>query len=137
MLRNYVWIYFLLFFIVWSIRELSLIYYLDAMEPTVRAFVSALIKICIWIIPVMILIQKIERKNTFTYLGLRQNLIKGFAWAGILSIVLVGYFIVIGKEINLNIGIHYWLNVIILAGLTEEIVFRGYLLNKISEFLKF
>lgn len=42
-----------------------------------------------------------------------------------------------GKELNLNVGLHTWLNVILLVGRTEEIVFRGYLLNKFSEILKF
>lgn len=52
------------------------------------------------------------------------------------------YFIVLNvlvlkNNANLNLGFNVWLNHIILVGVTEEIVFRGFLLRKLIEKFSF
>lgn len=140
--RNYIWVYFILFFLLWSIRELWLVNYLNMMEPIIRGIVSAVVKITIWVIPVFIIIKRIEKRDPFIYLGLRHNFKKGLKWAGIVSFALITIFfgvnlIIMNNEINLNLGFNSWLNTIILAGIIEEIVFRGFILNKLSAIFKF
>src|SRR5699024_6292510 len=38
---------------------------------------------------------------------------------------------VMDLELHLNLGFDFWLNTFIFVGLTEEIVFRGYILKKL------
>lgn len=131
-----------MFFALWTIRELWLVPYLDLMASVPRALVSATIKIGIWVIPILLLIKFMEKSNPLSFLGLRHNFNKGFKWAGVMSIALITYFIsvnliILDKGLNLSIGLNSWLNVIILVGIIEEIVFRGYLLKKFLEIYKF
>ncbi|MFD2045545.1 CPBP family intramembrane glutamic endopeptidase [Ornithinibacillus salinisoli] len=48
------------------------------------------------------------------------------------------YFVVLNllilkNEFNFNLGFNSWLNIIILVGIVEELVFRGFLLKKLTE----
>lgn len=45
--QNYVWIYFLVFFALWSFRELQLVQYVDLLGDVPKAILSAIIKILI------------------------------------------------------------------------------------------
>lgn len=116
--------------------------YLDMMNSVPRAVISAMIKIIIWVIPVIILVKMVEKSNPFSYLGLRHHFRKGVKWAGWLSLVFITYFIVLHllvlkNDIDFQIGFNEWLNTILLVGITEEIVFRGFLLRKLMEFYSF
>ena len=86
--KNYIWIYFITFFALWCIRELWLVHYLDLMDSVPRALTSAIIKIVIWVIPVIILVKLMEKSVPFSYLRLRHNFRKGLKMdrLGILSL---------------------------------------------------
>lgn len=56
-----------------------------------RAITSAIIKIIIWVLPVMLLVKMMEKGNPLSYLGLRHNFIKGLKWAGLVSLVFIIY----------------------------------------------
>lgn len=140
--RNYIWIYFLLFFSFWSIRELWLAQYLEAMEPVSQALTAAVIKIVIWVVPVILFVMIVEKKNLLSYLGLNRYFKRGLKWAGWTCLALVIYFIVLNfvvlqNNITVNIDFNEWLNTIILVGFIEEIVFRGFLLKKLTETFMF
>ncbi|SDN09684.1 hypothetical protein SAMN05216498_1456 [Tenuibacillus multivorans] len=112
------------------------------MAPLSKAITSAFVKITIWVIPVILLVQLIEKRNPVSYLGLRHNFSKGLKWAGWFSLALVTYLVVLylvilNKPFNINTGFNEWLNTIILVGIIEEIVFRGFLLRKFMEKFKF
>ncbi|MBP1970512.1 membrane protease YdiL (CAAX protease family) [Virgibacillus natechei] len=112
------------------------------MDPVPRALLSAIIKIIIWLIPVFLLVIMVEQRNPFSYLGLRHNLGKGLKWAGWTSLAFLLYFVILNlvvlkKEIDFNIGFNEWLNTILLVGIIEEIVFRGFLLRKFIEYFNF
>lgn len=103
---------------------------------------SALIKIGIWVIPVFFLIKYVEKRNPCSYLRLNQNVKKGLKWALWISVTLGAYFVVVKlmllkNDLNLNLSFNVWLNHILLVGLTEEIVFRGFILRKLMEKLSF
>ena len=72
--KNYIWGYFITFFALWCIRELWLVQYLDLMDSVPRAITSAVIKVVIWIIPVLFLVKVMEKGDPLSYLGLRHNL---------------------------------------------------------------
>src|SRR5699024_10439475 len=133
--KNYIWLYFIVFYALWSIKELWLIQYLNLMNPIFAAMVTAILKITIWIIPVFLLIVTLERKDPISYLGLKSNLKKGLKWAMWITFAMVLYFTISGiamdLKFSLNLGWDFWLNTFIFVGLTEEIVFRGYILRKL------
>ncbi|MFC4403820.1 CPBP family intramembrane glutamic endopeptidase [Gracilibacillus xinjiangensis] len=111
------------------------------MEPVPEAMTSAIIKIVIWVIPVIILVKITEKTELFSYLGLRHSIRKGLKWAGGVSILFILYFLVLNiaflEGAELQIGFNEWLNTIILVGITEEIVFRGFLLRKLLNSYRF
>ena len=131
-----------MFFALWFIRELWLVQYLDLLDSVPRALTSATIKVIIWVFPVLLLVKIMEKSNPLSYLGLLQNVRKGVKWGGWTSLALISYFLVINTavlriNIDFQIGFNAWLNTIILVGVIEEIVFRGFLLKKLMDFLGF
>ncbi|MGP4108834.1 lysostaphin resistance A-like protein [Virgibacillus sp. L01] len=112
------------------------------MNSVPRAITLAIIKIIIWVIPVILLVKNLEKSNPFSYLGLRHNFRKGLKWTGWVSLVLTSYFVIINlivlkNNIDFQIGFNEWLNTILLVGITEEIVFRGFLLRKLMDSFRF
>lgn len=92
--------------------------------------------------PVLLLIRYIEKNNPLSYLGLRQDLRSGIKWTIVLSFIIILIFIVLNhivhkNEPNFQLELNVWLNTILLAGITEEIVFRGFLLRKLMDSYKF
>lgn len=141
-IKQYIWIYFILFFILWCIRELWFVQYLDLMDSVPRAIISAIIKIAIWIIPVLLIIKIMERGEPFSYLGLRQNVREGLKWTAWVSVIFISLLVVLNviildNTIDFQIGFNAWLNTILLVGITEEIVFRGFLLRKLMDSFRF
>lgn len=122
-------------------RELWLVQFIDSLDPIPRAIISAIIKIVIWVIPVILLIKMVERSHPFSYLRLRHTFKKGLKWTGLVFLVLMLYLIihltVLKNNIDVQIDFHKWLNVVILVGITEEIVFRGFLLRKLMDSFRF
>ncbi|WP_167751495.1 CPBP family intramembrane glutamic endopeptidase [Lentibacillus salicampi] len=106
------------------------------------AITSAGIKIVVWVLPVLWLVTAVEKRNPLTYLGLSVNVSKGLKWAGWFTLALAVCFLmanvlILGNGINLDLGFDEWLNTIIIVGITEEIVFRGFILNKCMEMFNF
>ena len=123
-------------------RELWLVQYLDMMESIPRAITSAVIKIAIWVTPVIFLVKVMEKHNPLSYLGLRYNFKKGLKWVCWVSLVFIAYFVILNfivlkSNIDFQMGLHEWLNIVLLVGITEEIVFRGFLLRKLMDSYKF
>lgn len=140
--KNYIWAYFIAFFALWCIRELWLVQYLDLMDSVPRAISSAVIKVVIWIIPVLILVKVMEKAVPFSYLGLRHNFRNGLKWTFYVSLVFISYFIILNftilhNNLDFQIGFNELLNTVLLVGITEEIVFRGFLLKKLMNSFKF
>jgi|SRR5699024_6419043 len=111
------------------------------MNPIFAAIVTAIVKITIWIFPVFLLVGTFEGKDPISYLGLKTNLQKGLKWAIWITLAMALYFIISGiamdLEFDLNLGWDFWLNTFIFVGLTEETVFRGYILRKLMIGYKF
>ncbi|MDQ0229162.1 CPBP family intramembrane glutamic endopeptidase [Metabacillus malikii] len=140
--NHYIWVYFMIFFTIWCIRELWFVQYLDLIDPVPRAIASAVTKLVIWIIPVIFIINIVENTDPYSFLGLRKNIKKGLISTGWVTLVFISYFVVVniiilGKNINFQIEFNQWLNTVLLVGITEEIVFRGFLLRKLIDSYKF
>lgn len=82
-----------------------------------------------------------EKSNPTSYLGLRPNFKKSFKWICWVFLVFIPYVIlnitVLDNNIDFHIGFDEWLNVFLLVGITEEIVFRGFILKKLMDSFKF
>ncbi|GAM12182.1 CAAX amino terminal protease family [Mesobacillus selenatarsenatis SF-1] len=139
--KNYIWVYFIAFYTLWCIRELWLNLYLDSIDSVPGAVTSAIIKIIIWVIPVILLVIIMEKRNPFSYLGLLYNVKNGLKWIGWASLVLLFYSILnitlLKNSIDFQLELREWLNVVLLVGITEEIVFRGFLLRKLMDSFRF
>ena len=116
-------------------KELWLTSYLDTLTPNNKALLSGLMKTIIWIIPVFVLVRLMEKQPVLSFLGLQGGVRKGLKWAFVIIGIMGAYFylvniVMMGKDIHVSLSLHTLLNTVILAGLLEEIVFRGYILNK-------
>lgn len=121
---------------MWFVQHLNL------MDSFPRAITSAMIKIVIWVLPVILLVKIFDKSEPFSYLGLRFHFRNGLKWAGWVSLVFITFCLVLniavlGNNIDFQIGFDEWLNTILLAGITEEIVFRGFLLRKLMDSFSF
>ena len=118
-----------------------MVQYLDLMDPVPRAITSATIKIVIWVIPVILLVKIMEKSKPFSYLQLHNNFRKGLKWIGWVFLVMIFCFVinlfVLKNNVDFQIGFNGWLNTILLVGITEEIVFRGFLLRKLMDSFRF
>lgn len=79
------------------------------MNHVPRAFTSAIIKIIIWVIPVILLVKIVKKRNPSSYFGLRHNFRKGLKWVGWISLVFITYFIVLNlvflkDDIDFHLG---------------------------------
>jgi membrane protease YdiL (CAAX protease family) len=68
--------------------------------------------------------------------------VNGLMWGTIIGFLLVVYHIIRsllmrGSGFNFDIGLYTWIHRILLIGLTEEVVFRGFILQKLNEELEF
>jgi membrane protease YdiL (CAAX protease family) len=86
-----------------------------------------------WTLPVFLLL-----KNPLEYLKMNKNIAKGILVGMIIGICLcllrIGalYYARGFVEFDFTLNRHLWWNVIIFVGLTEEVVFRGFILQKIE-----
>src|SRR5699024_12801273 len=92
--QSYVSFYFAAFFIVWSVREVWFVQYMEKLDPASAAILSAIIKFSIWVLPVFLLIRMAEKKNPSYYLGSLSNVAKGIKGGILISCGLAGYFVV-------------------------------------------
>lgn len=134
-------VYLVLFYLLWTLKELHL-FNLPQTNDTLSAILSGLIKILIWIIPIWLYIKYFLHTSPSEYLKLNQNVGKGIFWGIFLSLLLGLYFVVniyiINKQtFDFSLSLHHYLNVFLLVGITEELVFRGFVLQEINKRISF
>ncbi|KZE37115.1 CAAX protease [Bhargavaea cecembensis] len=135
-------IYFILFLAVWSIREMALPPYLNELPETTAALAKAAVKVMIWIVPVWLFIRFRLNSDPADFLKLTTNLRKGLLWGFGLSALLglwftIQAYVLNGGGFHFNVSFDRFLNVFLLVGLTEEIVFRGLFLQALAKRLPF
>lgn len=135
-------LYLLIFYCVWAFKELWLVKNIHSFDETTSAFLTALVKISVWIVPVLIYIKYYLNTNPIDYLKMKVNVKKGLFWGVVLSL-LIGVrftfeiYILNKQAFNFSLPLDSYLNVFLLAGITEEIVFRGLILQEINKRLTF
>ncbi len=138
-------LYIVLFYAAWAFKEAFLTKLITgngSINPNVLYLIAGGIKILLWVVPVFIFLRYIDRQSPLSYLKLNKKVLKGLFWglficSAYIAVSLVRGYVTGGLNVNLSLTLDEWLNTIILAGFTEEIVFRGFILQKIEEFLDF
>jgi membrane protease YdiL (CAAX protease family) len=142
------WIYVLIFFAIWSLRALVLIRIDESIQsPLWKNVFSNTVKFIIWVMPTFITLA-ICRLKPFHYMklstpihkrGLLLSIIIVAVWLGL---VLVGESSISGRSIGamLSQRSEDWLSIlagVVISPIWEEILFRGFFLNRLNESLSF
>ena len=128
-----------LFFIVWSVYALFFSDPIKAVNP----YIGVLIKLLVWTLPVCLIIGLNYKANVLEYLKLKNNnwgktLFYTGTVGGILTIWnIVSCVFLYKKGFSFDKGFSTWLSAVILIGFTEEIIFRGFLLQGLENLMKF
>ena len=129
--------YIILFFIVWAVYEMMIATHIKDIYPeNIHTFTNLIFKSLVWILPAYLYLKFYDRIDPVSYLKLDKNIKKGLIGALALGLFFTLYHFlrinVLGSlKIDFNISLYTFLNTILLAGIAEEIVFRGFLLNKV------
>ncbi|MHC5250694.1 lysostaphin resistance A-like protein [Enterococcus sp. LJL90] len=126
-------IYIIIFFSVWSFYELLIKPQILELAPIPSAFIQAIIKVSCWTIPSVLLIKRTTTLQV-PYPKLFQTKIYWENWILLLGLMIL--FLLGGSYLgygNLQIRETFQpidlINSVLLVGLTEELVFRGWILN--------
>ncbi|MGE5677321.1 MAG: lysostaphin resistance A-like protein [Pseudomonadota bacterium] len=135
-------IYILMFFTIWTIRAMGIFEDVYSGNALLKSIIDNSIKYIVWTLPVFILLSFYYNENPFSYLKLTDNVWKGVLWGIAVGALLVIYhiarsFIMGDGKFYLDIDIFTWIHRIILIGITEEVVFRGFILQKLTEEFEF
>ncbi|WP_223895332.1 CPBP family intramembrane glutamic endopeptidase [Lactobacillus helsingborgensis] len=125
-------IYLVIFYIWWTIEELA--YWSYTSNTLAQVLLSSSVKLLTWSIPAFILIKKYSHQLKIGYPQLFKNRFK--LWPYLVGIfIMVTYLAIIlyfengGFKINPNFRASDFIDKFLVVGITEELVFRGCLLN--------
>jgi uncharacterized protein len=129
-----------LFYLVWAIKELWLIEYIYMFGEIISPLLEAFVKSIIWIVPVWLYINYYLCTNPISYL--KMNVKRGLFWGIVLSLLLgicliLEAFIINDASFQFSLTFDDYLNTFIMAGLAEEIVFRGLILQELNKRMAF
>ena len=141
-------IYVVLFFVVWALRAIVFIRVDESIESTLwKNVYSNAVKFIIWVVPVFITLG-VSRLRPFRYLKLTTPLNKKGLMIGALvtlvwlSLVVLGEALFSGRNAGAMLAARSseWLGMlagVFISPISEEILFRGFILNRLSESLSF
>ena len=141
-------IYVVVFFVVWSLRAIVFIRVDESIESFVwKNVYSNVVKFIIWVVPVFIAL-RVSRLRPFTYLKLTTPLNRKGLMIGVVvtlvwfSLVVLGEALFSGRNAGAMLAVKSseWPSIlasVFLSPISEEILFRGFFLNRLSESLRF
>ena len=125
-------IYLVIFYIWWTIEELA--YWSYTSNTLAQVLLSSSVKLLTWSIPAFILIKKYSHQLKIGYPQLFKNRFK--LWPYLVGIfIMITYLAIIlyfengDFKINPNFRASDFIDKFLVVGITEELVFRGWLLN--------
>ncbi len=136
----YLVLYIILFYAAWTFKEAWLDKVIrgnESLDINIVYMLGGAIKVLLWVAPVFMYLKYLDKESPLMFLKINRNVTRGLFWGVAICIVYIGSSLIKGHffgklSVNLDLGLDRWLNTVILAGLTEEIVFRGFLLQKIE-----
>ncbi|UPW81496.1 CPBP family intramembrane glutamic endopeptidase [Lysinibacillus sp. Ag94] len=134
--------FLLVFYFSWTIKELWLIDYIYSFGEIISPLLEAVVKGVIWIVPTWLYIKYYLHTYPFDFLRMNVNVIRGLFWGVVLSLLVGLYFafetyIINQQSFQFSLSIDDYLNVFLMAGIAEEIVFRGLILQEINKKMTF
>lgn len=149
-LRNLI-LFVLLFFAVWTIRA-TVLYPIDetikSISPAWREIYAFGVRLLLWIAPVFIYLAAIDKVDAFQFLRLNTPIDKkGLLAASLLivtflALIVLDQYALAGTQKHVVIDTQPWTWYAIFLGLpiapiSEEILFRGFVLRKCQDFMGF
>lgn len=131
-------LYLSLFYLVWTLKELWFIKYIYSLDEAESALLNGLLKILVWVVPAWVYIKYELHRNPIAYLKMNVNGKKGLIW-GIAISLLFGLrfafetFFLNSQTFHFTLPIDTYTEDFLLAGITEEIVFRGLILQELNK----
>lgn len=136
----YLILYVVLFYAAWTIKEAYVtraIMENGSIDINLRYVLLGCIKLLLWVVPVFMYIVCLDKEKPAGYLKIDRNVTRGLLWGVAICVVYIGSSMIKGHfsgklSVNLDMGLDKWLNTVLIAGFAEEIVFRGFLLQKLE-----
>ena len=137
-----IYIYLIIFFTIWSIRELVIQpVFLDPLNIIVSEILATIIKLLVWTLPAVLLIKHFQDDMWISLKDMLTTKPKWFKNAYIIPAVLIVPILQAlihggGLAIRPDLIPIRLIGVVLFVGVTEEIVFRGFLLNAFLKKMK-
>ena len=134
-------IYLIIFFAVWAVRELVVQPVLLApLGDIVSEIIGTIIKLAVWTVPALLLIKYFQNDMWISLKDMFTTKPKWFKGAPILLLIFVPVLqaLILTGTVTIRADLLpvRLIGVVIFVGITEEIVFRGFLLNAFLKRLK-
>lgn len=128
-------LYCLAFYFIWSIRELILEPFLvSTFDTWAYTVLAAVIKLSVWTVPAILMINYYDTDIKINLRTMLRTKVKWFSYFLLIIIILtwqlISSYLLDGRiELNLDIQLNTFIEAVLIIGVTEEVVFRGWLLN--------
>lgn len=138
-------VYLIIFFVLWSIRELVIqSVFLSPLNPIASELIGEAIKLLVWTLPAILLIRHFHNDM---WISLKEMFTSKIQWSRDYYILLVIILIPIAQFIRAGLASGEFgfnpdivpirlVGAVLFVGITEEIVFRGFLLNAFLKKMK-
>ncbi|MCE5287459.1 MAG: CPBP family intramembrane metalloprotease [Pelosinus sp.] len=130
------------FYMVWACSEVVLFPFLRMKSAIFSDAFGPIWKIAVWLLPV-IAILKAGQYQVFAYLKLDSDKRAAILW-GVPGVIFIAAYNILMRALFYANMVFYpwltftqWLNTVFIAGVVEEILYRGYFLQKINECFSF
>ncbi len=136
-------IFMVTFFVVESLRLYVVHEKVFNLDKIFSWTLPTVLRLFTWTLPAFLFVYFVLKQNPLDYLKLRSNLKNGLLFGVAISTVHIavhcGIYYFFKGCINVHWGLSYnaWLQVIIMAGFFEEILFRGLVLQRLREVFNF
>lgn len=133
---------FLHFLLVCCVQSVYAWTYIHSSSLRNGVIIPTLFRLATWTLPVFVVLL-FARTDPFDFLRLRKDARRGFAWGAVIGLAIVGLnWLGAGLSqqrwgINLDFGLNLWIGPVLLVGLSEEVLFRGFFLRKLAERISF
>jgi membrane protease YdiL (CAAX protease family) len=125
------------------LKELWVIKYFHLFSETTFAYLNALAKVLVWIVPAWSYVKYFLNTNPMDYFNMKNNIKKGLFWGFILSLLfglwrfIISVYLVKQGKVHFLLPLDSYIDGFLLVGITEEMVFRGLILTEINKRISF